>query len=288
MNIKLLALKLNKIKQMYENAISTGQFIDSKGNLKTFTSGSKAKTSLTRSGKLIQNLHQVVKLSIKKDLRKNSLINSNFSIHPPLGKEKPEKETFGHLKSKKQDILVLFDSPNNEIISQGALKGQMDKVGFDNTQKAIIIGVRSQLSSIDKNFDTLMERAYAEALNTRLRTPKTIMGEVFLIPVNEYEEKTMKNKIVSFSPNKTKIEKYLSIFKEISNRKNFTKKLDYYKYERTCVLIVDFQQNPIKIYETKQELIQDGLISTDCKIDYSKLSPKNFSKDIVTIYNSRH
>ncbi|WP_323593111.1 hypothetical protein [Aliarcobacter butzleri] len=91
MNIKLLTLKLNKIKQMYENAISTGQFIDSKGNLKT-SSGSKAKTSLTRSGKLIQNLHEAVKLSIKKDLRKNTLISSNFSIYPPLGKKNLKKK----------------------------------------------------------------------------------------------------------------------------------------------------------------------------------------------------
>ncbi|WP_323593112.1 hypothetical protein [Aliarcobacter butzleri] len=187
-----------------------------------------------------------------------------------------------------QDVLVLFDTPNNETISRGALKGQTDTIGFDNTQKAIIIGVRSQLSSIDKNFDTLMERAYAEALNTRLRTPKTVMGEVFLLPVYEYEEKPMKRNIISFSSNKTKIEKYLSIFNEISNRRNFAKKLDYYKYERTCVLIVDFQQNPIKIYEPKAELIRDGIISRGCKINYSNLSPKNFSQDIVDNYTSRH
>lgn len=283
----LLAQKLEDMKVMYENAIRTGQFTNAQRNIIT-TNGAKAKKSLTTSSQFINKLHEVVKISVKKELRNNSLINANFKAHPRIGKSKPEKIINGYLKAKKQDVVFLFDTETPETIQKGPLKGEVDKVGKETTKKSIILGVRSQLSSIDKNFDTLMERAYAEALNVRLRTPETIMGEVFLLPVNEYTENVMQHNRVEFSSNKTKIKKYLSIFNAISNRKNSSSKLDYHKYERSCILIVDFQQSPVKIYETLAELKQDGIVPKNFRINFSKLSPVNFSSDLIRLYRERH
>ncbi len=283
----LLEQKLEEMKIMYESAIRTGQFENANGEI-IITNGAQAKKSLTTSSQFINKLHEVVKISVKKELRKNSLIHSNFTVHPAFGKSNPEKIINGYLKAKKQDVVFLFDVESEEIITKGPLKGEKDKVGKEVTKKSIILGVRSQLSSISKNFDTLMERAYAEALNMRLRIPETIMGEVFLLPVNEYKQSVMKDNIVEFSSNKTKIKKYLSIFSAISNRQKSTVKLDYHKYERSCVLIVDFQQSPVKIYETLAELKEDGIVPRNFRIDFSKLSPKNFSKDLVSLYRKRH
>jgi len=283
----LLQLKLEKMKRMYEGAIQTGMFRKADGTIQT-TNGAKAKASLTTSGRLIAELHEVVKISVKKELKNNGLINADFIVHPPFGKSKPEKTVNGYLKAKKQDVVFFFNPEQEVSIKKGPLKGESDSVGEETTKKSIIIGVRSQLSSIDKNFDTLMERAYAEALNMRLRIPEVVMGEVFLLPVNEYDETVMSRNIVQFSSNKTKIKKYLLLFDAISNRKKSTSKLDYHKYERSCVLIVDFQQSPVKIYETLDELKQDGIVPKNFKIDFCQLSPKNFSEDLVRLYRARH
>lgn len=284
----LLEQKLQEMKFMYENTIRSAQYKNVNGQVVQKENGAKAKQSLTTSGQLINKLHEVVKISVKKELRNRSLINHNFIVHPPFGKSSPEKVVNGFLKAKKQDVVFFFDPEQSETINNGPLKSEVDSVGYDTTKKSIIIGVRSQLSSIDKNFDTLMERAYAEALNMRLRIPEVIMGEVFLLPVNEYDESVMKNNIIQFSSNKTKIKKYLSLFNAISNRNKASVRLDYHKYERTCVLIVDFQQIPVKVYETLSELKQDGIVPSNFRVNFDKLSPKNFSKDLVDLYIQRH
>ena len=70
---------------------------------------------------------------------------------------------------KKQDICTVPNeqrkSEKEKLNFEGILYGQEDKFGLDFTEKALSINIFSQLSSSAKNFDTLYERTFAEALN---------------------------------------------------------------------------------------------------------------------------
>ena len=74
------------------------------------------------------------------------------------------------------------------------------------------------MSSIEKNFDTLMERAFAETTNIRLREPRTIMGEIYLLPVYEYDNNSMKNNEISWKNKKLNVKKFLDTFHGFSDR----------------------------------------------------------------------
>lgn len=82
----------------------------------------------------------------------------------------------GLLKQKDQDICItpkhLKKSP--EILQDGLLWGTKDLYGQNFTEQTLTINVRSQISSIQKNFDTLFERTYAEAQNLHERCPKMV------------------------------------------------------------------------------------------------------------------
>lgn len=70
----------------------------------------------------------------------------------------------GFLKKKSQDISIIPEGFREEEITDGVLIGKKDKIGKGILSKSISINIRSQLSSIGKNFDTLYERTFAEAL----------------------------------------------------------------------------------------------------------------------------
>ena len=44
------------------------------------------------------------------------------------------------------------------------------------------------MSSLAKNADTLFERIFAKSLNLHMRYPNIVLGEVYLIPVYEYDD----------------------------------------------------------------------------------------------------
>jgi len=65
---------------------------------------------------------------------------------------------------------------------EGLLRETNDYYGKDYTEKIISINVRSQFSSLAKNFDTLYERTIAEAQNLHVRCSKMCLGEVYMMP----------------------------------------------------------------------------------------------------------
>lgn len=199
-------------------------------------------------------------------------------------------DVWGLLKKKKQDVVILIGDarPALDLITEGPLIGEFDKLGVAATKGAIVIGVRSQLSSVDKNFDTLMERAFAETMNLRLRHPHLVMGEVYLLAVKDYDEQAMKRNQIAWKQRFTNIERYISIFNGISHRNDHLDIRESYKYERSALLLVDFSQNPPKVYTTKEELQSDGIVSQSFAGDYCGLSPRNYAADILDKYNERH
>lgn len=177
-NLITLQNAVNEIKKSIEAAIKK--------------SGTEGKNNLIRSQKPIKLLHEVVKA----ELIRNK-VNANL-LNPPLDQSHGELSLAGFFKKKDQDICVVpngVKAKKETLNFQGILYGQEDKYGFDLTEKSLSINVRSQLSSSSKNFDTLYERTFAEALNLHLRCPKMVLGEFYMIAVNEYDSTAANNKL---------------------------------------------------------------------------------------------
>jgi hypothetical protein len=270
-NLISLQEAVNRIKSSIETAIISG--------------GTTAKNNLIRSQQPIKLLHEVVKAEL---IRQG--VNEQF-INPPLGESAGELKLAGFFKHKDQDICVV---PNNvertpeTLTTEGILYGKEDVFGKDFTQKTLSINVRSQLSSSAKNFDTLYERTFAEALNLHLRCPQMVLGELYMIAVNEYDSHFANNKQIMYKRNssiKTHIQKYLLSFNAVNGRTNTSS--HHYKYERVCLLIVDFSQDTPRVYNTDEELRADGLLKEDSIASIADLSFPTFISDLLQIYTDR-
>lgn len=268
-DIRYIEEYLKTFKFLIEDAIKRG--------------GVDEKNKVIRSSKPVNLIHDMV----KKQLIENDV--NNVCIFPHIGSSKPEIKIAGWLKQKDQDICAIpMDLEKIYTkITWGPLgySNVYDDYGEDFSEKTLIVNVRSQLSSLAKNTDTLFERTFAEALNLHMKYPKAVLGDVYLIPVREYDDDSAKRNIVAFKKKKTKIEQYISFFYSISNRRNTSS--DLFKYERCALLVVDFCRETPFLYSTLEELKRDGLVSTKFNVDYSKINFINFSKDILQEYKNR-
>jgi hypothetical protein len=280
MNIDRLNQSLSEIKVDIERAICTASF-----NSRTYDNGQKAKEALIRSSRLILKIHEVTKESLRDKLK---LIGLPFAIHPQLGASSPELAVTGFIKRKRQDIVVLIGniSPESETIVDGPLHGTNDPLGSTATKTSIVIGIRSQLSSVGKNFDTLMERAFAETLNLRLRFPNLVMGEVYLLPVVEYDDDAMTRNRVAFNRQHVQIDKFIRTFLGISGR-SAEECGDLYKYERTALILADFRRDPPELCLTPSDLVRVG-VNSEMADKYEQISPHNFASDIIDTHLRRH
>lgn len=270
-NLINLQEAINEIKKLIESAIKKD--------------GTTGKNNLISSQKPIKLLHEVV----KSELIKNK-VNADL-INPKLSESNGELALAGFFKRKNQDVSV---TPNHikkkeEILNfQGILYGQKDEFGLKFTEQTLTINVRSQLSSSAKNFDTLYERTFAEALNLHLRCPKMVLGEFYMISVNEYNSTEANDKKIKYKNLKnvsSHIEKYILSFGAVNGRKSDN--ADHYKYERVCLLIVDFSQKIPKIYNTDAELKKDNLLPKNSVASIENLSFPNFITDLLKVYSTR-
>lgn len=259
---------VSQFKILIENAIITG--------------GTDGKNKLIKSSKPINLIHEAVKDS----LVTNGV--SKLNIHPKIGHSKGELPVFGFLKKKMQDICVT--SKNDVPTPEKVILGKRDKFGKLYTSKILSINVRSQLSSAAKNFDTLYERTFAEALNLHERCSDMVLGEVYMIAIREYDIAQSDNNIVSFKPKdnniKNHVEKYIQYFDMLNNRASIND--DKHKYERIALILVDFSQDPPRIYENNADLIKDGFLDKKSKADIKDLSFSSIIPTILNIYCSRH
>jgi hypothetical protein len=207
-----------------------------------------------------------------------------------LGKSAPELKISGFIKAKNQDVVVLFDGDKKapEQIQDGPLAGERDEAGRLQSERSIVIGVRSQMSSVAKNFDTLMERAFAETLNLRLRLPGLTMGEVYVLPVVEYDDTAMQHNVVAWKARSVSVAKFIRTFLAITHRAPENPQADLYKYERSALVLVDFRINQPRIYLTLDELRREGLVPENFQGDFVRLSPDGFARDILDIHTARH
>lgn len=245
--------------------------------------GLKGKESIIRSSSLINLIHDAVKYELIQRGVDPDL------IYPHFQETKPEMRIAGFLKQKDQDVCV---APKNIVkhprqITWGPLANEniTDIYGEEFTKNTLVINVRSQMSSIAKNTDTLFERTFAEALNLHMMYKDMVLGEVYLIPVYEYNEATMDNRKITFKAHRTNVAKYISFFSSINGRAN--REGDLYKYERCTLLIVDFRHKQPILYRTTEQLIRAGLLPADFPIKFEPLSFDGFTADILNAYGSR-
>ena len=267
---------LSHIKSGYESCVTSASF-----DGRTYPNGQKAKEALIRSSRLIGYIHEFIK---------EELISRNIAptkIYPPLGQSNPEIPLTGFLKKKKQDICVIPDMSSRapENLSTGPLRGTPDPLGKNLAERSLSINIRSQLSSLGKNFDTLYERTFAEALNLHLRNPRTCLGEVYLIPTHEYDDSSMLTNRIAFKPKPSDLEKYIYSFQAINSRTDHTK--DDYKYERVFLAIADFRSSPPKLYSEIEDLIRDHLVPEDTTASLEELSVPNFIDSLLERYSER-
>lgn len=260
--------QLVQFKQLIEDSICEG--------------GMKGKESAIRSSALINLIHDAVK---------HELIDAGVDrncIYPPYLKTKPELKLAGFLKQKDQDVCVVPKGIRQvrTPITWGplAFENKVDPYGFEFTEQTLIINVRSQMSSLAKNSDTLFERTFAEAENLHKRYSRAVLGEVYLIPVNEYDDDLVKQNRVGFKAKQTNVEKYISFFNSINNRGEDG---EYYAYERCALLVVDFSCPQPHLFSNSAELKRAGIISKDFGIEYASLNFQNFVDDILNCYDKR-
>lgn len=214
-------------------------------------------TSLIRSKSLINLLHEFVMAELK------SRVESSWVV--------TDKKVYGFPKMKQQDIMV-HPPQNGKNLSVGPV---------------MAINIRSQLSSIDKNYDTLFERIFAEALNLHNRFPYMVLGYLYLLPKIGYDSKAADKKQVKFSE-KYNLEKYILSFLSIANR---TSPDDVpWKYERVCLLIVDFENSPPTIIDDMNIFLKDGLVDDKFASLYTfeKLSIEHFFDELYKTMVERY
>lgn len=256
-------------KKMIEDAIIEG--------------GAEGKNACIRTQGPINLIHDAV----KKELIEHGIREDQ--IFPPFGESKPEIKLAGFLKQKDQDVCVVPRGiiEKNTPIDWGlmAFQNEIDPYGFEYSTNTLVINVRSQMSSVAKNADTLFERTFAEALNLHMRYPDIVLGEVYLIPIYEYDDVEAAKHKVAFKKKHINVEKYITFFDAINKRQKVE---ETYKYERCTLLVVDFRPDIPKLYKNSKELKDDGIISESFPIEYASLAFDSFVEDIVDIYAQRY
>lgn len=286
--------RVNTIQRLMNNAIGnacyedpyTGKIINANTQGELFSDGLVAKTSLIRSQKLIYELHEFVK-----DEFINYGINPDL-IFPPKNEAEPEVNISGRFKQKKQDVCIVPDDIDDklELIDWGILRysGKETPYGAYKEERILTVNLRSQLSSLAKNSDTLFERMIAEPLNLHLQYPKMITGELYMIPVYEYEDSEMKKNKVKFKKKVTNLEKYISFFTELNGYDSENIEKEPFKYNHAGLLIVDFNREIPKIYTSTNELKEDGLINKDYELELSRISPVDLPYKLLKEYKEFH
>lgn len=268
-----LAESLEIIKASIEDVIRSG--------------GASGKKSLITSQQLVNLLHETIKSSLVAEG-----VNP-LNIRPTPGSANPEITLAGFLKFKKQDVCVFPNNlqPRQESLDFNGLftTGVTELYGELFTEHILSINVRTQLSSLGKNIDTMFERTYAEPLNLHRRVPKMVLGEMYLISVRELNSGQIANNnpvYTNFTASTSQqLEKYIKGFAALNLRRG--QRDDDFKYERVALIIADFSQNPVKVYNTTEELIQDNLLPANSTATIENLQFEGFIRTLLDCYEQR-
>ena len=160
---------------------------------------------------------------------------------------------------------VGIDNDKFQILKEATIYGShksknVDVAVIENINgPQIIIGIRSQMSSVAKNLLTYYEEIIGDCISLHDRFPMAVLCYVYLLPKHPIKDGL--NETVN-------LERAEKLFERISGRNDWRDTKD--KYEHFAFLKVDFKSDP------------PGLIDT-----IPLLSIDNFFDKIVKTYNDR-
>lgn len=167
-----------------------------------------------RSQKMINKLHE---FSVR-ELKRLGISERKVAI-------KLEGKIFGSHKPKDVDVAVIHPEA-------GPL---------------IVVSVRSQMSSIDKNFLGYYEGIIGDVISLHDKYPDLVVGELYMLP---------KETIITGQDGRRRVEphdlrKKEQLFKRITNRKSGSERTD--KYEHLAFLAVDFVKDPPEVLDIPKD-----------------------------------
>lgn len=119
----------------------------------------------------------------------------------------------------------------------------------------IVIGVRSQMSSVAKNLENYYEGVIGECISLHDRFPMATIGYVYLLPTEPIKPGLVEE---------VNLDKAEKLFEKITGRNDWRDAHD--KYEHFAFLKVDFTKDPPELLPTKEvlqiETFFDKLIAT--------------------------
>ena len=218
---------------------------------KLYESAIRAKNwaNVIRSSVIIKELHDYVVKELMNHHVKRKFISQ-------------DKKIMGYFKTKTQDVLVA-----------------------KNIKEPLIsVNVRSQLSSIQKNYDTLFERLIAESTNLHEKHPSMVCGYLYLLPTIGYSTKEAKKGRILRNEH-FNWEKYLWSFSLLADRKN--KEAASYEYEEICLLAVDFSKAKPEVLQNIEDFRTRRLVSDKFaeKFNYGNLSIDKFIERLLNKFN---
>ncbi|MCU0426394.1 MAG: hypothetical protein MUF71_12290 [Candidatus Kapabacteria bacterium] len=111
-----------------------------------------------------------------------------------------------------------------------------------------------------------------------------------MIPVYEYDAAAAAHHEIQFVRSVQNVEKYVLGFKALNNRittRNENYKGDEYKYEKVCLLLVDFSKKQPLVYTKTDDLKRDGLLPQSSPATIENLIFTNFVPHLLHTYTDR-
>jgi len=102
------------------------------------------------------------------------------------------------------------------------------------------------MTKISANQDTIFERAYAESVNLKMPI-NFIIGEVFVLPYYEINHEKCKQNIIDYKK-QIDLNWFFSHYTKVNLREDLSiTDKNFVKYDKLCILIIDFRETPAKI-----------------------------------------
>jgi hypothetical protein len=143
----------------------------------------------------------------------------------------------------------------------------------------VLVGVRSQMSSVGKNVLTYYQDIVGEAVSLQERYPMTIHSYVYLHPFTYEEEKaatkTLPKRISTLTTN---VDRYSKMYRAITGRDDKFYRVLSGIYDQFAYMVVDFDHSPAKL---RDDLVQAAVPDVD-------LSIESFVDRLVATYKRRN
>lgn len=188
-----------------------------------------------RGQHFIKTLHSYIAWQLEQRLHPNAV---KAGVHV-----KEEAPILGSHKSKDVDVAVMHPT-------SGPL---------------LLVGVRSQMSSVGRNVLTYYQDIVGEAISLQERYPMTVHSYVYLHPLSYKEEKgetkTMPARTVDI---RVDYDRYSKMYRAITGRDDKFYKVLSGIYDQFAYLVVDFDKSPA---ELRDDLVKTAVPDTDLSLD---------------------